>query len=66
MRDCCRKCGGGRMNGPHYEKSLFGEESLRYVCGTCGYEEQRPTADAKPLGAQSLHELERTIKQARA
>lgn len=54
------------MYGPHYKKSLLGEESLRYVCGTCGYEEQRPTADAKPLGAQSLHELERTIKQARA
>lgn len=66
MREPCRKCGIGSMNGPHYEKPPFGEESLIYVCGTCGYEERRPTADAKGPAAQTVRDLDRLMKSASA
>lgn len=47
LNPSCPKCGTSQMSGPSYRKALHGEESLVYRCPTCGYEEERPTADQK-------------------
>jgi hypothetical protein len=45
----CPKCQSYKISGPRYRSVGFGRysESLVYTCGTCGYEESRPCADAK-------------------
>lgn len=42
----CPKC-CGRFSGPSYRGGI--DEHLLYVCTTCGYQEKRPTKDAKPV-----------------
>lgn len=41
----CPKCGLGAMSGPRFHRNACGVESLTYICRTCGYDEDRPTAD---------------------
>ena len=46
----CRKC-GGTMIGPRYVRNAErGTEALLYSCTTCGFDEHRPTKDAKAPG----------------
>ncbi len=54
----CPKCGGGSISGPHYERTPWGSEHLRYKC-VCGYSTTEPTRDADkdsepPLGKQKV------------
>lgn len=47
----CPKC-GGTMGGPTFIRDrAFGTEHLHYRCTTCGYDEKRPTKDAKQANA---------------
>lgn len=41
----CPKCPAGRMSGPRYHRNAYSQERLTYHCTTCGYSEDRPTAD---------------------
>ena len=42
----CPKCSCGRISGPHYNRSNFGEE-LKYRCTQCGYTESASCHDNK-------------------
>lgn len=45
----CPKCRSMIIYGPFYQKNDLGQESLNYKCSRCGFEQNSPTADAKPL-----------------
>jgi rubredoxin len=60
MNEPCPKCGLGNMLGPSYYKRLTGGECLRYRCSTCGYVNDRPTADAKVKDAAQLADILRS------
>jgi hypothetical protein len=55
----CPKCESVNIHGPFYQRGRYGGEHLVYRCGTCGYSENRPTADSKESEphpwAQTLH-----------
>lgn len=55
--DQCPKCSGKHIDGPHYVRSQYGGESLKYRCARCGYSKHEPCDDA----ANTIEEMARAL-----
>lgn len=58
----CPKCRSYNISGPRYSKGDYGQESLTYRCGQCGYEEHAPTADANQRCEQSYEAFDAALQ----